>query len=314
MRAIRLHGRGGPEQLVCEDSPTPTLEAGDALIRVHACSITKAELTWPPVHTASDGSIRPFIIPGHEVSGVVEALAPGVTDVKAGEEVYALVDFNRVGGAAEYVAVRASETPQKPSSLSHVEAAAVPLAGLTAWQALFAHAGLSKGQSVLIHGAAGGVGTFAVQFARLAGARVIGTAQAKDAELLRELGADEVIDYTATRFEDEVADVDVVFDAVGGDTLERSWRVLRRGGVLVTIASSEEADPPDKRAAEFGVRGLFFIVRPDRGQLIEIARLIDGGEVRPVVGSVFPLSRAREAFSEGLGGGRPGKVVLQVVE
>jgi len=314
MRAIRLHGRGGPEQLVYEESPAPTLEAGDALIRVHACSITRAELTWPPVHMAPDGSIRPFIIPGHEVSGVVEAVAPGVTDVKVGDEVYALVDFDRVGGAAEYVAVRAAETAPKPSRLSHIEAAAVPLAGLTAWQALFAHAVLAKGQSVLIHGAAGGVGTYAVQFARLAGARVIGTAQAKDEELLRDLGADDVIDYTTTRFEDEVADVDVVFEVVGGDTLERSWRVLRPGGVLVTIASSEEANPPDKRAAEFGVRGLFFIVRPDRGQLIEIARLIDDGEVRPIIGSVFPLSRARDAFGEGLDRSRPGKIVLRVVE
>lgn len=314
MIAIRLHGRGGPEQFVCEDSPAPTQEAGDAVIRVHACSITRAELTWPPVHTAPDGSTRPFIIPGHEVSGVVEAVAPDVREVKAGDEVYALVDFDRVGGAAEYVAVRAADTAPKPSSLSHVEAAAVPLAGLTAWQALFNQAGLSEGQSVLIHGAAGGVGTYAVQFARLAGARVIGTAQAKDEGLLRELGADEVIDYTATRFEDEVAGVDVVFDAVGGETLERSWRVLRRGGVLVTIASSEGANPPDKRAAEFGVRGIFFIVRPDRGQLIEIARLIDGGKVRPVIGSVFPLARAREAFGQGIGGGRPGKIVLRVVE
>jgi len=314
MKAIRLHGRGGPERLVCEDSPAPTLEAGDALIRVHACSITKAELTWPPVHTAPDGSTRPFIIPGHEVSGVVEAVAPGVREVKAGDEVYALVGFDRVGGAAEYVAVRAADTAPKPSSLSHVEAAAVPLAGLTAWQALFNQAGLSEGQSVLIHGAAGGVGTYAVQLARLAGARVIGTALARDEGLLRELGADEVIDYTAARFEDEVADVDVVFDVIGGETLERSWRVLRRGGVLVTIASSEKASPPDKRAAEFGVRGVFFIVRPDRGQLIEMARLIDGGKVRPVIGSVFPLARAREAFGQGMDGGRPGKVVLRVVE
>lgn len=314
MKAIRLHGRGGPEQLVCEDSPAPALEAGDALVRVQASSITGAELTWPPVHTAPDGSTRPFIIPGHEVSGVVEAVAPGVREVKAGDEVYALVDFGRVGGAAEYVAVRAADTAPKPSSLSHVEAAAVPLAGLTAWQALFNQAGLSEGQSVLIHGAAGGVGTYAVQFARLAGARVIGTARAKDEGLLRELGADEVIDYTATRFEDEVAGVDVVFDTVGGETLERSWRVLRRGGVLVTIASSEGANPPDKRAAEFGVRGIFFIVRPDRGQLIEIARLIDGGKVRPVIGSVFPLAGAREAFGQGMGGGRPGKVVLRLVE
>lgn len=313
MKAIRLHGRGGPEQLVCEDSPAPALEAGDALVRVHASSITRAELTWPPVHTAPDGSTRPFIIPGHEVSGVVEAVAPGVREVKAGDEVYALVDFDRVGGAAEYVAVRAADTAPKPSSLSHVEAAAVPLAGLTAWQALFNQAGLSEGQSVLIHGAAGGVGTYAVQFARLAGARVIGTARAKDEGLLRELGADEVIDYTAARFEDEVAGVDVVFDAVGGETLERSWRVLRPGGVLVTIASSEAANSPDKRAAEFGVRGVFFIVRPDRGQLIEIARLIDGGKVRPVIGSVFPLAGAREAFGQGMGGGRPGKVVLRVV-
>src|SRR5918997_3795970 len=309
MKAIRLHGLGGPEQLVCDDSPAPALEAGDALIRVHACSITKAELTWPPVHTAPDGSTRPFIIPGHEVSGVVEAVAPGVRDVKAGDEVYALVDFDRVGGAAEYVAVRAADAAPKPSRLSHVEAAAVPLAALTAWQALFNRAGLSEGQSVLIHGAAGGVGTYAVQFARLACARVIGTARAKDEGLLRELGADEVIDYTTTRFEDEVADVDVVFDAVGGETLERSWRVLRRDGVLVTIASSEKADPPDKRAAEFGVRGVFFIVRPDRGRLIEMARLIDGGKVRPVIGSVFPLAGAREAFGQGMGGGRPGKVV-----
>ena len=313
MKAIRLHGRGGPEQLVFEDSPTPALAAGDALVRVHACSITRAELTWPPVHTASDGSTRPFIIPGHEVSGVVEEIAPGVADVKVGDEVYALIDFDRVGGAAEYVAVRSTETAPKPSSLSHVEAAAVPLAGLTAWQALYVHARLSKGQRVLIHGAAGGVGTYAIQFARLAGARVIGTARAKDEKLLRELGADEVIDYTTTRFENEISDVDVVFDAIGGDTLERSWRVLRPGGILVTIASSEEDQPVHEKAAEFGVRGLFFIVRPDRGQLIEIARLIDGGEVRAIIASVFPLSRARDAFSEGLGGGRPGKVVLQVV-
>jgi NADPH:quinone reductase-like Zn-dependent oxidoreductase len=153
-----------------------------------------------------------------------------------------------------------------------------------------------------------------VQFARVAGARVIGTALARDEGLLRELGAGEVIDYTATRFEDEVADVDVVFDAVGGETLERSWRVLRRGGVLVTIASTQESNAPDRRAAEFGVRGVFFIVRPDRGQLIEIARLIDDGKVRPVIGSVFPLARAREAFGQGIGGGRPGKVVLRVVE
>jgi NADPH:quinone reductase-like Zn-dependent oxidoreductase len=233
-----------------------------------------------------------------------------VTGVHAGDAVYALTDFWRDGAAAEYVAVRASDLAPKPANLDHAQAAAVPLSALTAWQALFEHAGLAKGQRVLIHGAAGGVGVFAVQLARWRGARVIGTALARNADFLRELGADETIDYTSVRFEEKVRDVDVVLDTVGGETLERSWKVLRPGGVLVTVAGSA----PAEKAAAFGVRALFFIVTPSRAQLIELGRIIEAGQLRPVVEAIVPLERAREAFERGLKGHNRGKLVLSVAQ
>jgi NADPH:quinone reductase-like Zn-dependent oxidoreductase len=310
MKAIRLHARGGPEQLVFEDAPKPAPGAGDALVRVCACAITPMELTWSASYTSLDGTGRLPAIPGHELSGVVEAVAGDVTGVHAGDAVYALTDFWRDGAAAEYVAVRASDLAPKPANLDHAQAAAVPLSALTAWQALFEHAGLAKGQRVLIHGAAGGVGVFAVQLARWRGARVIGTALARNADFLRELGADETIDYTSVRFEEKVRDVDVVLDTVGGETLERSWKVLRPGGVLVTVAGSDPAD----KAAAFGVRALFFIVKPSRAQLIELGRIIEAGQLRPVVEAIVPLERAREAFERGLKGHNRGKLVLSVAQ
>ena len=182
------------------------------------------------------------------------------------------------------------------------------MSGLTAWQALFLHAGLSAKQVVLIHGASGGVGTYAVQLAHWRGAHVVGMARMANANFVKELGADEVIDHTAVRFEDKVRNVDVVLDTVGGDTLERSWRVLRPGGVLVTIVSG--ASP--EKAAQYGVRGVFFIVKPNRDQLIEIGRLIDAGVVRPIVEATFPLEKAREAFERGVRGHNRGKLVLAI--
>lgn len=308
MKAIRLHTRGGPEQLVYEDASIPSLMTGDALVRSHACAITPTELSWSPTYTTPDGRDRLPTIPGHELSGVVEAVAPDVTTVKPGDAVFALTDFWRNGAAADYVAVHAADLAPKPQSLSHAQAAAVPLSGLTAWQALFDHAHLSAGQVVLIHGAAGGVGTYAVQLAHWRGARVIGTARMANANFLRDLGADEVIDYTTDRFEDTVRDADVVLDTVGGDTLERSWRVLRPGGILVTIVSS----PSPEEAGRNGVRGVFFIVKPNRAQLIEIARLIDAGRIRPIVDATFPLEQAREAFERGLRQHDRGKLVLEI--
>ena len=309
MKAMRVHRRGGPEQLTYEDAPKPAPGAADALVRVHACAITSTELSWGTTYTTRDGVERLPTIPGHELSGVVEAVSQDVSAPRVGDSVYALTDFWRDGAAADYVAVRAADLAPKPTNLTHTQAAAVPLSALTAWQALFDHAGLTRGQSVLIHAAAGGVGTYAVQLAKGRGAHVIGTARAANERFLRDLGADEVIDYTAVRFEDRVKDVDVVLDSVGGETLERSWRVLRKGGVLVTIADSA----PAEQAARYGVRGVEFIVEPSRAQLIEIARLIETGALRVIVEATFPLPAAREAFVRGLEGHNRGKLVLSVV-
>jgi NADPH:quinone reductase-like Zn-dependent oxidoreductase len=242
MKAIRIYSRGGPERLVYEEAPKATPGPGDALVRVFASAITKDELTWDATYQTSDGRSRLPSIPGHEFSGVVEAITSGASDVKVGESVYALASFYRDGSAAEYIAVQAADLAPKPRTLTYEQSASVPLAALTAWQALFEHAGLTGGRRVLIHGAAGGVGTFAVQLARLEGAHVIATASAKNEEFVRQLGANEIIDYQRARFEDRVRDVDVVLDTIGGDTLERSWGVLVRGGVLISIV--ENPSPP----------------------------------------------------------------------
>jgi NADPH:quinone reductase-like Zn-dependent oxidoreductase len=308
MKAIRMHTQGGPELLAYEDAPQPALQPGDALVRVIATSITKTELTWDETYRDCDARPRIPTIPGHEFAGSVNALAPEAAGVCVGDAVYALSSFCRNGSAAEFIAIRAADLAPKPHSLNFEQAAVVPLAGLTAWQALFDHAQIEKGERVLIHGAAGGVGTYAVQLANWKGAEVIATAAAKDHNFLGELGASKVIDYTHERFEEKVEDVDVVLDTIGGETQERSWSVLRRGGILISIVSPVAAD----KAASLGVRGAFFVVEPNRTQLIELGHLIDKGIIRVVVGAVLPLARAREAFEQGLAGHMRGKIVLQV--
>jgi NADPH:quinone reductase-like Zn-dependent oxidoreductase len=308
MKAICAHARGGAEVLVYEDAPRPTPGRGDALLRVGAAAITPTELTWPDTWETGDGKERLPSIPAHEASGIVAELGPDATGVRVGDRVYALTDFHRNGAAAEYAAVRAADLAPTPRSLDDVHAAAVPLAALTAWQALFDHAGLAAGQSVLVHGAAGGVGTYAVQLARWKGARVVATASRDDAAFVRDLGADMVIDHRAERFEDRVRDMDVVLDTVGRETQRRSWTVLRRGGTLVSIV-----EPPSQAdATSRGVRGVHFIVEPDRDQLVRIAGLVDAGHLRPVIDAVFPLPRAREAFDRALHGHHRGKIVLAV--
>ena len=308
MKAIRLHARGGVEQLVYEDAPQPALQPGDALVRVYATGITRTELTWDETYRNPDGRPRIPSIPGHEMSGVIESVWPGIRDLGPGDAVFGLTDFPRNGAAAEYVAVRASNLALKPRSIDHVHSAAVTLSGLTAWQALFTHGGLERGQKVLIHGGAGGVGVFAVQLAKWKGAHVITTSSSSNLDFLRELGADEPIDYTKARFEDGLRDIDLVLDAVGGDTVERSWRVLRQGGVMISVAEPI----PEEEPAKHGARGLFFIVEPNREQLEQMAQLIDKGLLKSFVAKVFPLARARDAFELGLQGHTRGKIVLQV--
>jgi NADPH:quinone reductase-like Zn-dependent oxidoreductase len=308
MKAVCAHTRGGPDVLMYEDAPRPQLRSGDALVHVCAAAITPTELSWSPTWETKEGVQRLPIIPSHEVSGVVEEVSSGVVEVALGDCVYALLDFWRNGAAAEYVAARAADLAPRPRSLDDVRAAAVPLAALTAWQALFEHGRLVAGQRVLVHGAAGGVGSYAVQIARSMGAEVIGTASAEDLAFVRQLGAVEVIDHRASAFEEVVSGVDLVLDTVGGDTLRRSWAVIRREGTLVSIV--ESPSPADARA--HGVAGVFFVVRPDRSQLIEIARLVDEGKLRPVVDFVLPLARAREAYDRGLHAHHRGKIVLAV--
>jgi len=310
MKAVRSRTRGGPETLRYEDAPEPRLGEGDALVRVHAAAITPTELTWNSTWTDAHGKDRRPIVPSFEVSGKVERVAPDVRDLAEGDTVYGLLNFWRDGAAAEYAAVRAADLAPKPRSLNHVQAAAVPLSGLTAWQALFDHARLSRGDRVLIHGAAGGVGSFAVQFAHWRGAEVIATASKRHDEFLTGLGADKVLDYSSVRFEEAVGDMDAVLDTVGGDTLERSWGVLREHGILVTIAG----DAPEDKAAKYDVRAASILVQPNRDQLIQIGQLIDAGTIRPIVAAVFPLSDAREAFEQGLAGHNRGKIVLRVVD
>lgn len=309
MKAIRIHTRSGPEGLVYEDAPLPHPGEGEALVRVYATSVMWQEPTWAETWKTPTGVDRHLPIPGHDFSGVVAEVDAGVTDVAVGEAIYALTEFWRDGAAAEYTIARVTDLAPKPRSLDHVQAAGVPLVGLTAWQALFDHAGLSAGQSVLIHGAAGGVGSIAVQLARWAGAHVIGTASARNRDYLRELGANEVIDYTSTRFEEVLHDIDIVLDTIGGETMERSWGVLKKGGLLVSVFSP----PSQEQAAAHGVRAVFFIVQPNRAQLIQIGDLIDTGQVRPVIDTVLPLSEARQAFERGLSGHTRGKIILRVV-
>src|SRR6201993_2376340 len=306
MKAIRLHVRGGREAFTYEDAQQPRPGEGEVLVRVHAAGVIRTELSWLPTWTNRTGEPRPWpVIPGHEFSGEIAALGAGVRNVRVGDLVYGLNDWYRDGASAEYCVARVADFARKPSSVDHVSAAATPISALTAWQGLVERAGLAAGQRVLIHGAAGGVGTFAVQLARSRGARVTGTASAANLDFVRSLGADEVIDYRAQRFEDVARDVDVVFDTVGGETLERSWGVLKPGGRLVTVAASGE------RTTDERIRAAYFIVEPSRTQLAEIARLIDGGAIRPVVGAVFPLAEARQAYQH-----KPvrGKVVLRVVD
>ena len=308
MKAARTHGRGGPEQIFFEDAPMPEVRLGDVLVQVRATGITPAELTWDETYQNADGTPRIPGIPGHEVSGMVERMAADVTDFRIGDEVYGLADFPRDGAAAEFAAVRAINLALKPRGILHAQAAALPLSALTAWQALFEQAQLAAGQSVLIHGGAGGVGSLAVQLASWRGARVVATASARDTAFVYSLGADVVIDYHATHFEDTLRDIDVVLDAIGGETRRLSWRVLRKGGVLVTLVSPI----PAGEAEQNGMRGIFFIVSGNRGQLDQISALVAGGRLKPVIAEVLPLAHAREAFELGAASRAPGKIVLEV--
>jgi NADPH:quinone reductase-like Zn-dependent oxidoreductase len=308
MRAVRHHSYGGSEVLVLEEVPRPQVGSDEVLIRGHAAGVNPLDWKVRAGHVKAWLKHRLPLIPGWDVSGVVEATAPDVAAFKIGDAVYGMLDFTRNGSYAEYVVARTSNLALKPNSIDPIQAAAVPLTSLTAWQALFEVAGLKSGQTVLIHAAAGGVGHFAVQLAKWKQARVIGTASAGNASFLREIGTDEVIDYRTTRFEEAVHDVDVVLDTLGGDTQQRSWKVLKKGGILVATLgiSSPEA------AHQHGVRGEGVMVHPNADQLTRIANMIDAGNLKPAVSTILPLAEAARAHELSQTGHVRGKIVLRV--
>ncbi|MCA1852727.1 MAG: NADP-dependent oxidoreductase [Beggiatoa sp.] len=309
MKAVRIHSYGGPEVLKYEEAPRPKSAPGEVLIRVHAAGVNPVD--WKIRQGYFKGRVDyslPLIL-GWDLSGVVEAAGSSVAGLQEGDEVYSRPDIARNGAYAEHIVVREKEVALKPKSIDHIHAAAIPLAALTAWQSLFDVAGLSAGQKVLIHAAAGGVGSFAVQLAKWKGAYVIGTASKHNHELVRNLGADETIDYQTTRFEDGVHDVDVVFDTIGGDTQKRSWKVLKKDGILVSILGPPSAE----EAAAHGVRQAAVFVQPSAVQLTELAKLVDSGRLRPIVETVLPLSEARHAHELSQTGHTRGKIVLRVV-
>jgi NADPH:quinone reductase-like Zn-dependent oxidoreductase len=305
MKAVHIQepeGFEGIEGLVYEDAPDPRPAIGDALVQVRAASFTPTELTWP-LRTDRAGHDRALPIPAHEGSGIVVALGYGTAGISVGDEVYGLIDGYRDGWAAEYVTIEARSLAPKPATVDFIEAAAIPQAGLTSWQALFDHGQLKAGQTVVIHGAAGGVGSVAVQLARWAGAHVIGTGRADARQRVLELGADGFVDLEQDGWETAIGQADLVYDTIGGDVLARSPAIVKPGGALVSIMNPPQTERDD-------IRTVHFVRDPSGAQLRDITRLVDEGKVRPQVGAVYPLADAREAFMAKSAQHIPGKVVL----
>jgi len=307
MKAMKVNNAQQGPALIATTLPEPRPADGDVLIRVRAVGVTATELLWYPTTHTKDGKERSGAVPGHEFSGSIAALGKSVSGFNVGDEVYGMNDWFADGATAEFCLTEPQDIALKPKALTHELAATVPIGALTAWQGLFDRAHLESCERVLIHGAAGAVGVFATQLARRRGAYVIATASARNVDFVRQLGADEVIDYKTSSFEEQVKNVDVVFDAVGGETLDRSWRVLKAGGRMVTIAAASE-DDTDQR-----VKDAFFIVEPNRKQLDEIAKLLDAGVLKAFVSAIVPFAEASAAYSRAISEKRPyGKVIISI--
>jgi NADPH:quinone reductase-like Zn-dependent oxidoreductase len=309
MQAVAIHDFGGPERLQLETFDRPEPGPNQVLVRVCAASVNPVDYkTRSGKYPAVKREQLPRIL-GRDISGVVDRVGEGVIKLHPGEAVFAMLDRDH-GGYAEYVAIDAELCTQKPVSLDHVEAAAVPLAALTAWQGLFDHGELKPKQRVLIHGGAGGVGHFAVQLAKAKGAEVITTVSGADVQFARDLGADVVIDYRAQAFDEAVHDVDLVYDLVAGETQQRSWSVLKPGGRMVSTL----AQPSEEEARRHNARGIVYMAKPDAAELSAIARLIDQGEVRSIVAARFPLSEVANAQRTLENEHVRGKLVLQIAQ
>ncbi len=311
MKAVRIHEYGGPEVVRLEEAPRPEPGAGEVLVRVRAAGVNPVD--WKT--RSGSGMVRkfegdplPFVL-GWDVSGVVEEVGDGVSRFSPGDEVCGLVRFPQPGETyAEYVSAPADQLAAKPSALSDAEAGALPMVALTAWQALIEAAGLEEGQTVLVHAGAGGVGHMAVQLAGWKGARVVATASARNTDFLTSLGVEQVVDYTATPFEEAVSDVDVVLDSIGGDVFDRSLEVLNPGGTIVSLRERQ----PKERAGHRNVRAMYVLVRPEGSQLGELTELADAGHLDVVVQDELPLGEVAKAHEMSEAGHTRGKLVLNV--
>jgi NADPH:quinone reductase-like Zn-dependent oxidoreductase len=293
----------GVRGLSIAEMPYPHAAENDVIVRVHAAGFTPGELDWPATWTDRAGHDRTPSIPGHDVSGVVAELGYGTTGLTVGQRVFGITDWARNGSLAEYVAVEARNLAPLSTGINHTEAAALPISGLTAWQGLFTHAHLVHGQTVLVHGAAGAVGSIAVQLAREAGARVIGSGRAEHKDTVLGLGAEGFLDPQRDRLE-EIGNVDVVFDVLGGETLRRSAGLIRSGGTLVTIAEPPQVEPEHGRA-------VFFVVEPDRAGLVALERRLHDGRLHPLVGALCPLAGAPSAFDPATR--KRGKTIVEII-
>jgi NADPH:quinone reductase-like Zn-dependent oxidoreductase len=310
MKAVVIHEYGGPEVLKYEDVPQPEPKQDQLLVRVIAAGVNPVDGMIRSGMFDKEGHRAFPIILGGDISGVVEKAGSKITKFKSGDPVFAYVSLDDSGGYAQYALVTEREAASKPKSLTYIEAAAVPIVALTAWQALIDTAKLKAGQTVLIHGGSGGVGSFAVQIAKAHGAKVIATASTANQELLKQLGADVAIDYTKQKFEDIAKEVDVVLDSIGKDTLARSYGVVKKGGIIVSLVARPDPAELEKR----GIRGEALSVDPNSDELGEIGKLIDEKKINVIVSQTLPLSEARKAQEQVATGHTRGKIVLKVAE
>ena len=308
MKAIVMHEYGGPEVLKYEEVPRPEPKDNEVLVRMIAAGVNPVDALIRSGNYAKFFGTTLPLVPGYDIAGIVEKTGTKITKLKAGDPIYAYVMWG--GGYADYAVATEGEAAAKPKSITFVEAAGVPLAALTAWQALIDTAKLSAGQTVLIHGGSGGVGSFAIQIAKARGAKVIATASTPNQDLLKQLGSDVAIDYTKTKFEDVAKDVDVVLDSVGKDTLARSYGVVKKGGFIVTLVSRLDQAELDKH----GIRGASLGVEPNSNELTEIGKLIDEEKIKPLVSQMLPLTEAVKAQEQAATHHTRGKIVLKVAD
>lgn len=305
-----MHAYGGPEMLKFEDAPRPESKDDEILIRVVAASVNPVDVAIRQGYLAELIGNKFPLIPGMDVAGVVEKTGARISKFKVGDPVYAFFTLASEGGYAQFAVAKESEAAAKPKTVTFAQAAAVPAAASTAWQVLVDTAKVTAGQTVLIHGGSGGVGHFAIQIAKARGAKVIATASTANQDFLKQMGADQAVDYTKTKFEEAAKDVDVVLDTVGGDTLKRSYDVVKKGGIIVSIVDEPEQATLDAH----GIRGVTLRSTPKASVLEELTRLIDAKKITPVVSRAFPLQEALKAQDQIATRHTRGKIVFQVAE